>query len=776
MTRLFIRSLLAVSGLALGGVLAAAIVGAFVFALTFPKLPELDALTDYQPRLPLRVFAADGTLLGEFGEERRTFVPVSAIPKDMINAVLAIEDARFYEHHGVDYIGLLRAALAQLESAGSQGASTITMQVARNFFLSTEKTLSRKLFEVMLSLKIEHELSKERILEIYMNQIYLGQRAYGFAAAAEVYFGKRLGELSVAECAMLAGLPKAPSAYNPIVNPKRAVVRQRYIIERMHDQGFITPEQRDTALAQTLKYRTTPDRHAQADYVTEMARQTVHASFGGEAYTRGLNVTLTIDAAEQQAAYKALRKGLLDYEARQAFRGPEAHVELPENANALDPRIAEALSDRPEGDELRPAVVLTVEPRRLTLALQNGESVTLAGDALKFAAAGLHPKADPKVQLRRGSIVRVMRNAKGEWRMIQMPEVEGALVSLDPQTGELKALVGGFDFSRNKFNHVTQAWRQPGSSFKPFIYSAAIEKGFNPSSVVDDSPLFFDAGSTGSQPWEPKNYDGTFDGPITLRRALAKSKNMVSIRLLMSVGVENARDWVTRFGFDRDKHDPYLTMALGSGSVTPLQVASAYGVFANGGYLVRPGLISRIADNRGKVLYQARFQAPDEAQRTLPARNAFVMNTLLQEVTRAGTAAKAPVQLKRTDLYGKTGTTNDAMDAWFAGFQPSRVAVVWIGFDTPKKLGDRETGGGLALPVWIDYMGVALRQQPVMEYTPPEGITSVNGEWLYVESAQEGGVNRLSLPASPASAPLPAEPAGPRTTEAERRSILELFR
>ncbi|HJV68548.1 MAG TPA: penicillin-binding protein 1A [Ideonella sp.] len=739
---------------------------AIALAVAYPNLPELDSVTDYRPRLPLRVMSADGALLGEYGDERRTFTPIAQIPKVMQDAVLAIEDARFYQHSGVDYIGVIRAGLAQFGSVGSQGASTITMQVARNFYLSTEKSVTRKLYEILLALKIERQLSKDQILELYMNQIYLGQRAYGFAAASEIYFGKPLKDITIAEAAMLAGLPKAPSAYNPIANPRRAAVRQQYIIDRMLDNGFITPEQHAEAKAQELKYRVPTDVPVHAEYVAEVARQLVFNQYGADTYTRGLQVQLTVRAADQMVAYRALRRGLMDYERRQVYRGPEAYVDLPADPKAVDTRVAEALADHPDNDELKAAVVLEAGPKKVIAVLQSGESITVTGDGLRPVASGLAANADAKRQIRRGAVVRAIRGAKGDWTLTQQPEVEGAFVSIEPATGAIRAMVGGFDFGKNKFNHVTQAWRQPGSSFKPFIYSSALEKGFTPATIVNDAPLFFDAGATGSQPWEPKNYDGKFEGPMPLRTALAKSKNMVSIRILQSVGVDYARDWVTRFGFDREKHEPYLTMALGAGSVTPMQMATAYSVFANGGYRVNPVLIARITDSRGKVLHEVDLHGPDEAQRVIDARNAFVMDSLLQEVTRSGTAARAQATLKRPDVYGKTGTTNDSMDAWFAGFHPSLAAIVWIGYDTPRKLGDRETGGGLSLPVWIEYMSQVLKGVPVVESSAPEGVVNVAGEWYYDEYSPGQGISTLGTDET-----LPQPP-----TEDEKKGILELFR
>ena len=738
--------------------------------MAYPNLPDISGLTDYRPRLPLRVLSSEGELLGEFGEERRSYTPIKEMPKVMQDAVLAIEDARFYQHGGVDYLGVIRAGLANVGESRSQGASTITMQVARNFYLSTEKTFTRKIYEILLALKIEHALSKQQILEIYMNQIFLGHRAYGFAAASEIYFGKPIKELSIAEAAMLAGLPKAPSAYNPIDNPRRARIRQQYIIDRMYETGYITEEQHDEAKAEKLHMKRIVSSPAHGEYVAEVARQLIFNQYGDAAYTRGLSVYLTVHADEQTAAYHALRRGILDFERRQVYRGPEAYVDLPASPADLDTRVAEALADHPANDELLAAVVLNADPKKVDAVLQSGETLSIVGEGLKPATSGLSDKGNPKTRIRRGAVIRVVQGAdkegKATWTITQLPEVEGAFVAMDPRSGQMRAMVGGFDYAKNKFNHVTQAWRQPGSSFKPFIYSAALEKGFTPSTIVNDAPLFFDAGSTGSQPWEPKNYDGKFEGPMPLHEALAKSKNMVSIRILESIGVHYAQDWITRFGFDADKHPAYLTMALGAGSVTPMQMVQAYSVFANGGVRVSPQLIDKVTDDRGRVLYTSpKIEAPAEENRAIDARNAFIMDRLLQEVARSGTAAKSQAALKRPDLYGKTGTTNDSMDAWFAGFQQSQVAIVWIGYDQPRKLGDRETGGGLALPVWIEYMQTALRNVPVAEIPPPEGVVNVNGEWYFEEYSQNQGVKALTNDTAP-----------PPPSEEEKKSILDLFK
>jgi len=773
--RWFFRVMAWLLGLAAAAAVGLALTIAVALAVAYPNLPDISDLADYRPKLPLRVYSSEGALLGEFGEERRNLTPISEIPKVMKDAVLAIEDARFFQHGGVDYKGMLRAGLANLGRVKSQGASTITMQVARNVYLSSEKTFTRKIYEILLTFKLEHLLTKDQILEIYMNQIYLGNRAYGFAAASEAYFGKPLKSVTVGEAAMLAGLPKAPSAYNPISNPKRARSRQLYIIERMEENGFITTQQAAEAKKEELKIRSGPDNtRVHAEYVAEMARQLIFTQYGNEAYTRGLNVYTTLNAAEQEAAYAALRRGIMDYERRQQYRGPEKFVALPANAQEVEDAIDDALANHPDNGDVLSAVVLEATSRKIVAARANGDTLEITGDGLKPAQSGLSDKAPPNIKIRRGAVIRVVKTPKNTWEITQLPEVEGALVALDPRSGAIHALVGGFDFDKNKFNHVTQAWRQPGSSFKPFIYSAALEKGFTPATIVNDAPLFFDGGVTGGQPWEPKNYDGKYDGPMTLRTGLAKSKNMISIRVLQAVGPKTAQDWVSRFGFDADKHPAYLTMALGAGSVTPLQMATAYSVFANGGYRVNPWLIARVTDHKGRVISETAPPVTSEQPRAIDARNAFVMSSLLQEVTRSGTAARAQATLKRPDLYGKTGTTNDSVDAWFAGFQPTMAAVTWIGYDTPRNLGSRETGGGLSLPVWISFMAHALKGVPVMEATVPPGVVNVGGEWFYEEYARNAGVSSVGLEdrsgASPATAPQTPPPAE------ERNRILDLFR
>ena len=786
-----LRGVLWVGGLSLAGLLSLFTIVGVALAVAYPNLPDISDLSDYRPKLPLRVFSADGLLMGEFGEERRNLTPIREIPKVMVDAVLAIEDARFYSHGGVDYKGLLRAALANLGRVKSQGASTITMQVARNVYLSSEKTFTRKLYEVLLTFKLEHMLTKDQILEIYMNQIFLGNRAYGFAAASEAYFGKPMKDLTIAEAAMLAGLPKAPSAYNPIINPSRARTRQQYIIDRMQENGFITAAEAEVARKQELHVRTGGDNtKVHAEYIAETVRQMVYAQYGDETYTRGLNVFTTVKADEQDAAYKALRKGIMDYERRQIYRGPEEFIELPANPKEAEDAIDDALAEHPDNGDVLAAVVLEANPKKIVAVRQNGDQIEILGEGLRPAQSGLSDKAAPKIKIRRGAVIRIAKTPKNAWEITQLPEVEGAFIAIDPRDGAIHALVGGFDFSKNKFNHVTQAWRQPGSSFKPFIYSAALEKGFTPSTIVNDSPLFFDAGVTGGQPWEPKNYDGKFEGLMPLHTALAKSKNMVSIRILQAVGAQNAQDWITRFGFDAEKHPPYLTMALGAGSVTPMQMATAYSVFANGGYRINPWLVTRITDQKGKTLVESQPPLPSEAARAIDSRNAFIMSRLLQEVARSGTAAKAQRDLKRVDLYGKTGTTNDSIDTWFAGYQPTLTAIVWMGYDTPRSLGDRETGGGLSLPVWISFMETALKGVPVKEPAAPQGVVNVGGEWYFEEYARGAGVGSLGVTASPAGnapGPVPEDrsllnseglPPNRQQLPAtdERKSILDLFR
>ena len=781
----------------LGGLLAALLLLAGAVAWYAPQLPPLDRVTRYQPRQPLQVFTADGVEMAQFGAERRQFVPIAQIPLLLQQAVLAVEDARFRDHLGIDPKSVLRALLAAATGGLRQGASTITQQVARTFFLSSRLTAERKLKEALLALKIERQLSKDQILELYMNQIYLGQRSYGFAAAADAYFGKPLAALSLAESAMLAGLPQNPGYANPITNLARATQRQRTVLMRMRATGAITEAQQASARAEPLRIRSALQVPLHAEHVAEMARQIVVQRFGTEAYSQGIKVTTSLRAADQQAAWAALRRSVLAYDARQPWRGPEDHEDLPadpvqQGSTAANPDIeraaAQALRDHPDDEFLRVAIVLAASPRELRLQLAGGEALRITGEGLRVAQAGLAARAPADLAIARGDIVRVWQvpaaggpASTARWAVTQWPEVQAALVALDPVSGRVRALVGGFDFTRQPFNHVTQAWRQPGSSFKPFLYSAALEHGVTPATRINDAPL------DNADGWAPQNSDGRFDGPLTLREALARSKNLVSIRLLRQVGVDTVRDWAAKFGFDAARQPQNLTLALGAGSTTPLQLAQAYGVLANGGWPVAPVVIERISDAQGQVLFEAPAPVPlADAQRVVPARNVFITNSLLNDVTRVGTAARAQQQLQRSDVYGKTGTTNDAVDAWFAGFQPAAgagagpgagpassglVAVAWMGHDQPQSLGVRESGGGLALPMWIEFMAQALKGVPLLaEPAPPEGVQRSGGDWLYSEWVDGGAVAEIGLdeaaPAGPgaAAAGASAPPFAPPST------------
>jgi len=693
--------------------------------LAYPTLPSLDALVDYHPKMPLRIYSAEGMLLSEFGEERRVLVKISEVPEVMKNAILAAEDDRFYQHGGVDYMGVLRAAISNFVSGGAkQGASTITMQVARNFFLSKEKTMTRKFNEVLLAFKIEHNLSKDEILQLYFNQIYLGQRAYGFATAAQIYFGKPLSQVTVAEAAMLAGLPKAPSSYNPVVNPKRAKLRQRYVLRRMHELRFIDDEQLRLAQQQPIvTKRGNQEFGTKSDYISEMVRQAVYEKYQEDTYTQGFKVYTTIRQQDQLAAHQAVRNGVLEYDRRHGYRGPEGFIDLKKDSG--EEYLEEALQDAAGNDELIPAVVLAASSRLVRAYCKGGEVAEVRGEGLRFAQRALGGKIALNQRIRAGSIIRLQKDEKGIWQISQLPQVEAAFVSGNPRDGAIYALIGGFDFNRNQFNRITQAWRQPGSSLKPFIYSAALEKGFTPATLINDAPLMFDASQTGSEPWEPKNYDGNFEGPMRMRQGLTKSKNLVSIRILQSIAPQYAQDYLTKFGFDAARHPPYLTMALGAGSATPLQLLTGYSVFANGGFRVTPYFIQRIEDSRGNVLFEAKpTVAGEDADRVIDVRNAFTMVNMMQGVIRHGTAIRA-MQLGREDLAGKTGTTSDSMDAWFCGFQPTLVGIAWMGFDQPRSLGDKETGGGAALPIWMSYMEKMLKDVPQAVYTMPENMVAV---------------------------------------------------
>lgn len=724
------RMFLSLAVLVLSGLLIFTSLVGLAAALIYPELPSLDALTNYRPKQPLRVWSADNYLLAEYGEERRDFIKIKDTPKDMQNAILAIEDVRFYKHGGVDTKGILRAAVNNILGGSKEGASTITMQVARNFYLSNERSFKRKINEALLAIKIEHSLNKEQILELYINQIFLGQRSYGFAAAAQIYFGKPLNKLNLAEIAVLAGLPKAPTNYNPFQYPKRAISRQRQVLANMKRYKFITEAQYEKALATPLHFKSAREtREFAADYVGEMVRQVMFERYKDSIYSSGMNVYTTISKDDQQAANKALMQGVLDYDQRHGFRGPEKQLaEKDMSGSDAIKNMEEALDEFESFNGLTPAVVTKISKNAIQVHSASGEDIKIEGPDLAMIQSQLNSK-DPskipaKLRVKVGSIIRILQTDTG-WKVSQLPQVESAIVALDSNDGAIKALVGGFNFSRNKFNHVTQAWRQPGSSFKPFIYSAALEKGYSPASVFEDEPISFSAQLTGSgEDWNPHNFDGKYEGPMRLRTALTKSKNMVSIRLLNAIGVEYAQNFITQFGFAEKDHPPYLTLALGAGSVTVWKMAEAYAVFSNGGYRIKPYLISKITDSHGKVIETAQItRVGDNAERAIDERNAFIMTSMMRDVTRIGTAAKAS-QLGRFDLAGKTGTTNNHVDAWFAGYNPKHVAVVWMGYDQPRTLGS-ETGGSAALPIWINYMATALKDIAQEIPSMPDGVTQI---------------------------------------------------
>jgi len=758
--RLFIKIAAIAAGSALAG---AAALATYVAVAVLPDLPPLDALTDYRPRLPLRVYTADNVLIGEFGVERREFVPIASMPPVLRNAVLAIEDSRFYEHGGVDWRGAVRAvAVNTLRGRRAQGASTITMQVARTFLLTREKAFLRKLDEVALTYRIEERLSKDRILELYMNEINLGNRSYGFASAAQTYFGKTLQQLTLAEAAMLAGLPQSPEKANPIANRERAVRRQHAVLARMRDLGHIDEAQYAAALKEELRIRPRGSRFSShADFAAEMVRQAVYAQYKDATYTRGLNVYTTLDSRQQEAAWRGLRRQVLDYEARHGYRGPEKRIALPRDEAERDEAIDDALDDVPFAIDLEPAVVLEASPQAVRVQLASGERTEIRGDGLRLVAAALKPGAADKLKLSPGAVVRVRRDerapaGKPRWMLTQLPQVQAAMVVVDARDGAYRALVGGFDYHLAKFNHVTQAWRQPGSSIKPFVYSAALEKGLSPATLVNDTPFTVPAAVTGSQDWSPRNDNG-YDGPVTMRAALARSKNVCSVRILQEVGPVEARDYLARFGFDPARHPANLTMVLGSGAATPAQLAAGYAVFANGGFRIEPYLIQRITDARGTVLAEASpRRAGEESERVLDERNAFVIDSMLREVVRAGTGAAAAQQLGRGDLAGKTGTTSDAFDGWFAGYAGNLVGVAWMGYDEPRSLGGREFGATLALPIWIETMRAALAGKPEYHRPVPAGLVQANGDWVYEEFAGQGGIAAIGFDGEPGALPVAA--------------------
>ena len=729
--------------------------GIFVFALVYSQLPPIDTVVDYKPKVPMRVWTADGKLIAEFGEERRDFVTIDEIPATVKNALIAAEDDGFYHHIGIEPKGFVRAALANFATGKrSQGASTITMQVARNFFLSSERSYIRKLYEVAMAFKIEANLSKNEILQIYMNQIFLGHRAYGFAAAARTYYGKNLSQLSVGEAATLAGLPAAPSVYNPFTSPKRAKIRRDYVLGRMRDLGYITEEQYQKELQTPITTRLTvaadsagtPTRmnsSLHAEYVAELVRTLMFDIFRQETYTRGLNVYTTINSEDQNFAYRAVRSHVQAYDRSQGYRGPEAVVDI-SNPATREQNIKNALQEALIATDMPAVVALSVSPTEVKVQMAHGKIITVTGKGLDFVKKALQPKAKQDLRIVPGSVLRLAANKEGSWEITQLPQAEAAFIATKYDTGAIQALVGGYDFALNKFNHVTQAWRQPGSSFKPFIYSAAIERGFSPQTVINDAPIVLDPSETGYKTWNPKNFSNKFSGPIMMKDALKKSLNLVSIRILQAITPRYAVDFIQRFGFEPDKHPPHLSLALGAGSVTPWEMVEGFSVFANTGRRTEPYLISKVTDQNGKILMQSAAEAEKiVGVDALDKRNAYIMHTMLHGVATAGTAARATAILKRTDIGGKTGTSNDAFDVWFVGYAGDQCAAIWMGYDQPHSLGRRAQGAALALPVWIDYMKDAVKNEPNIVRKAPPGVTEENGAIYY--SNRKNAVQSLGL-------------------------------
>ncbi len=762
------KYLLKLTRLTFIGILGAAVLGLVAVGGAYlyiaPDLPTVDSLKDFKLQVPLRIFSRDGKLIAEFGEKKRIPAQYRDIPDLMIKAVLAAEDDRFFEHPGVDWQGILRAAY-HLAKTGekSQGGSTITMQVARNFFLSREKTYFRKLSEIFLALKIDHELTKQEILELYLNKIYLGHRAYGIGAAAQVYYGTDLDHLTLAQLAMIAGLPKAPSSYNPITDPPRAKLRRDYVLRRMFTLHFIDQKSFQDALAAPITAELhTLTAEVEAPYVAEMVRSDLVARFGDDAYTAGYKVYTTIDSRLQQDANTAIHQALLEYDRRHGYQGPEKHLDLSQNQDPQQWR--DMLGQMAVFGGLQPALVTAVQADTATALLADGRQVQIPWQGLEWArryinenARGPAPQQASDV-VSPGDVVRLQSLPDGTWELAEVPQVEGALVSLRPRDGAIVALTGGFDFYYSKFNRALQAARQPGSSFKPFIYSAALEKGFTLASLINDAPVVFQDQALESV-WRPENYSGKFFGPTRLREALVHSRNLVSIRLLQAAGVDYVVDYLQRFGFDSKALPKNLSLALGSAAVTPLQLTKAYAVFANGGYQVEPYYIERIEDIKGQAVQLANpavacpecSQDPgndstpttrvavndasrttdvpsglvvNQAKETITPQNAYLITSALRDVIRRGTGRHARV-LGRHDLAGKTGTTNDQRDAWFAGFNTKLVTTAWVGFDKTAPLGRLETGARAALPMWIKYMGKALKGVPEKSLPQPPGLVTV---------------------------------------------------
>lgn len=722
------------SGVALFCGLLLSLSGAFLYIT--PNLPSVDTLRQVQLQIPLRVYSQDGKLIAEFGEMRRSPINFEDIPKNFIHALLAAEDDNFANHYGVDPTSLMRAATQLLKSGQIQtGGSTITMQVAKNFFLTSERSFSRKINEILLALQIERELSKDEILELYVNKIYLGNRAYGIEAAAQIYFGKSINELSLAQMAMIAGLPKAPSRFNPIANPQRSKERRDWILGRMLKLGHIDQAAYDAAIVEEVNARyhlASPE--LTAPYVAEMARAEMVARYGSDAYTAGFRVTTTVPSELQTAANQAVKDGLMAYDKRHGYRGPEKRL-----GNASRDTLLADIRKIPTMNGLQAAAVTQVEPSGIMVLLRDGTEQVISWESMKWARPFLHTNSlgpnprRPADVVAIGDVIRTQQDEKQQWLFAQVPNAQAALVSMTPESGAILALVGGFSFEKSNYNRATQAKRQPGSSFKPFIYSAALDSGYTAASLVNDAPIVFQEAGM-SEAWRPKNDNNTFLGPIRLREALYKSRNLVSIRLLQDLGMKPTLDYITQFGFERSSLTPNLSLALGTADLTPLEINTGWAVFANTGYRVTPYLIERIESRDGETLYQATpAKAPssapqaqtsteqDESNTIAPQvideRTAYIMTSMLQDVIVRGTGRRA-MSLGRHDLAGKTGTTNDSKDSWFSGYNGEIVTTVWAGFDQPASLGRHEYGGTVALPIWISFMGAALKDRP--EYLPPE--------------------------------------------------------
>ncbi len=740
-TNIFIKIFLYLFGISLSFI---GIITIMVLIL-YPKMPSMDELRNYQPKLPLKVYSSDGVLLGQFGLEHRIFVKFKNTPPNLVKAILAAEDERFYQHGGVDYIGVFRAIISNLLSFHKQsGASTITMQVARNFFLSSKKTYIRKFNEVLLAYKMESSLTKDQILELYINQIYLGWRAYGFAEASYTYFGKPINRLTIAEYAVLAGLPKAPSAYNPIVNKKRSNARKVYILNRMKDLNFISNDEYKEAISQEIIINKTnlKDATDAGSYVSEMVRQMLYDKFGESIYTAGYKVTTTIDSKMQLAAYNALRNGIINYDSTYGYNGAEADfsdqlLSGVSNNNINDDAVLSILDGIEDFGDLQAGIITYKTNNLIRVKLKNNSLIDFSVDKLRFVKRYLN--SGGKKQLKVGSLIRV-RNYNNNWTISQIPEAEGALVAINPNDGAIKALMGGFDFNKNKYNHVTQAYRQPGSGFKTFVYSAALEKGYNANTIIEDSSICFASGGENNGQWCPKNdeSDNGFAGDVTLRYALTKSLNIPVIKIIDDITPNYVINYLAKFGFDTSVFHPYLTLSLGADGVTPLQMASAYAVFANGGYLVNPYVITEIADSHGKILAKTLPVNIKLNKPSIDPRNAFIMTSILSDVVKYGTGARVYKELGRLDLAGKTGTTNNNKDTWFNGFTPNLVAITWVGYDTPKSLGSHAYGASVAMPIWIDFMKSALANMSEMQRIMPSGIIVKHGtgdnprdEYLY---------------------------------------------